>query len=98
MTEDTRPREAGPAGADEPQKGLAGKRYSHLTERNRCRFTRLKIKRIDYKDVVTLHKLMTAQGKILSRKRTGIYQFLSALLISAVHLLMRMLVSNGWMF
>ncbi len=72
MTEETRPREAGPAGADEPQKGLAGKRYSHLTERNRCRFTRLKVKRIDYKDVVTLHKLMTAQGKILSRKRTGI--------------------------
>ena len=47
MTEETRPREEGPAGADEPQKGLAGKRYSHLTERNRCRFTRAKVKRIE---------------------------------------------------
>jgi len=48
------------------------KRYSQLSERNRCRFTRAGVKRIDYKDVVTLQKLMTVQGKILSRKRTGI--------------------------
>ena len=52
--------------------GGKGRRYSHLSERNRCRFTRAGVKRIDYKDVVSLHKLMTTQGKILSRKRTGI--------------------------
>lgn len=47
------------------------KRYSVLSERNRCRFTRAGVDRIDYKDVVTLQKLMTAQGKIFSRKRSG---------------------------
>ncbi len=52
--------------------GRGGKRYSHLSDRNRCRFTRAGVKRIDYKDLVTLQRLMTAQGKILSRRRTGI--------------------------
>lgn len=55
-----------------PGESRSGKRYTHLTERNRCRFTRAGTTRIDYKDIVTLHKLMTAQGKMLSRKRTGI--------------------------
>ncbi len=49
----------------------SSKRYSHLTERSRCRFTRAGVERIDYKDIGTLQKLMTVQGKILSRKRTG---------------------------
>ena len=49
-----------------------GKRYTQLSERNRCRFTRAGVERIDYKDVVTLQKLMTAQAKVMSRKRTGI--------------------------
>jgi small subunit ribosomal protein S18 len=49
-----------------------GKRYTQLSDRARCRFTREGVKRIDYKDVVTLQKLMTAQGKIFPRKRTGI--------------------------
>ena len=47
-------------------------RYSQLSERKRCRFTREGVKRIDYKDMVTLQKLMTGQGKMLSRKRTGV--------------------------
>ena len=47
------------------------KRYTQLSERNRCRFTRAGVDRIDYKDVVTLQKLLTAQGKIFSRKRSG---------------------------
>lgn len=50
----------------------SGKRYSQLSERSRCRFTRDKVKRIDYKDIDTLQKLMTARGRIISRKRTGI--------------------------
>lgn len=54
------------------EESRSGKRYSHLTERNRCRFTKAGVKRIDYKDLLTLQRLMTAQGKILSRRRTGI--------------------------
>jgi small subunit ribosomal protein S18 len=47
------------------------KRYTQLSERNRCRFTRAGVDRIDYKDVVTLQKLMTNQARIFSRKRSG---------------------------
>jgi small subunit ribosomal protein S18 len=49
----------------------SSKRYTVLSDRNRCRFTRAGVDRIDYKDVVTLQKLMTSQGKIFSRKRSG---------------------------
>jgi small subunit ribosomal protein S18 len=49
----------------------SSKRYTLLSDRNRCRFTRAGVDRIDYKDVVTLQKLMTSQGKIFSRKRSG---------------------------
>jgi len=31
----------------------------------------MKVKHIDYKDVDTLQKLITAQGKLFSRKRSG---------------------------
>ena len=51
--------------------GGTGRRYSQLSERTRCRFTRAKVERIDYKDIGTLQKLITPQGKIQSRKRTG---------------------------
>jgi small subunit ribosomal protein S18 len=37
----------------------------------KCRFTRAKVERVDYKDVATLQKLVSAQGKLYSRKRTG---------------------------
>jgi small subunit ribosomal protein S18 len=47
------------------------KRYTQMTDRNRCRFTRAGVERIDYKDLVTLQKLVTNQGKIFSRKRSG---------------------------
>jgi len=40
-------------------------------ERNRCRFTRAKVETIDYKDVPTLQKMVSAQGKMYGRKRTG---------------------------
>ncbi|RME04483.1 MAG: 30S ribosomal protein S18 [Planctomycetota bacterium] len=40
-------------------------------EKTRCRFCRSKIAWIDYKDVHTLQKLCTNQGKIFSRKRSG---------------------------
>ncbi len=40
-------------------------------DRNRCRFTRARIHYIDYKDVSTLQKMVSQQGKIHGRKRTG---------------------------
>jgi len=40
-------------------------------EKTRCRFCRSKLVQVDYKDVASLQKLVTAQGKMSSRKRTG---------------------------
>ena len=37
----------------------------------KCRFCRAKIRGIDYKDIATLSKLTTPQGKMFSRKRAG---------------------------
>lgn len=47
------------------------KRYRKYNEKSRCRFCREGINDIDYKDVQTLQKLCTAQGKLFSRKRSG---------------------------
>ena len=38
---------------------------------SKCRFCREKSGEIDYKDTPTLQKLVTSQGKIFSRKRSG---------------------------
>ena len=51
--------------------GDGRRRYSQIAERNRCRFCREKLTRVDYKDVLTLQKLCTSQGRIFSRKRSG---------------------------
>ena len=40
-------------------------------DRARCRFCREKADAIDYKDLQTLQKLTTGQGKLFSRKRSG---------------------------
>jgi small subunit ribosomal protein S18 len=37
----------------------------------KCRFCRAKVKEVDYKNVGDLQKLLTAQGKMFSRKRSG---------------------------
>ena len=37
----------------------------------KCRFCREKIPEIDYKDGDSLQKLVTGQGKLFSRKRSG---------------------------
>jgi small subunit ribosomal protein S18 len=47
------------------------RRYSQISEKNRCRFCREKVQRIDYKDIGTLQKLCTSQGRLFSRKRSG---------------------------
>jgi len=38
---------------------------------NKCRFTRARVREVDYKDVATLQKMVSAQGKMYGRKRTG---------------------------
>ncbi len=38
---------------------------------NKCRFCRAKAEVVDYKDLPTLSKLLTPQGKMFSRKRSG---------------------------
>jgi len=50
---------------------MAKKRYTRPGDRSRCRFCKARIKQIDYKDVNTLRKLLTGQGKMFSRKRSG---------------------------
>jgi len=61
---------AGPSFGEE--EGVDGrKRYNQVAERRRCRFCRDKVTRVDYKDVLTLQKLCTNQGRVFSRKRSG---------------------------
>jgi len=43
-----------------------------FTETARFRGGRLKLEEIDYKDVPTLQRLTSAQGKVFSRKRSGL--------------------------
>ena len=49
----------------------AKKKRRRYRELAKCRFCRQKIDEADYKDVPTLLKLTTQQGKIFSRKRSG---------------------------
>ena len=51
--------------------GERQRRYTQMSERNRCRFCREKLTRVDYKDVLTLQKLCTNQGRVFPRKRSG---------------------------
>jgi len=47
------------------------KRKSRFHEQAKCRFCRDKVSEVDYKDIGTLSKLTTQQGKMFSRKRSG---------------------------
>ena len=38
---------------------------------SKCRFCRMGIVEVDYKDIQNLQKLTTTQGKLFSRKRSG---------------------------
>jgi len=44
---------------------------TNVRERSQCRFCRRGDKFVDYKDIETLHRLLTNRGKIYSRKRSG---------------------------
>ena len=50
---------------------MAKKRYTRPGDRSRCRFCKARVIQVDYKDVNVLRKLLTGQGKIFSRKRSG---------------------------
>ena len=47
------------------------RKYTKFRDRTKCRFCRMRMEAIDYKDVQTLTKLTTGQGKLFSRKRSG---------------------------
>jgi small subunit ribosomal protein S18 len=47
------------------------KRRRRFREQAKCRFCRTSANDVDYKDIATLSKLTTQQGKIYSRKRSG---------------------------
>ncbi len=51
--------------------GPKRKKRSLFREQAKCRFCRDKIGEVDYKEVATLSKLTTQQGKMFSRKRSG---------------------------
>lgn len=53
------------------QKGKK-KKSRRTSDASRFRAPRLKVEEIDYKDVPTLQRLTSAQGKLFSRKRTGL--------------------------
>jgi len=48
------------------------RRSRRAAEAARFRSGRLKLDDIDYKDVATLQRLTSAQGKLFSRKRSGL--------------------------
>lgn len=43
-----------------------------MSRRKVCKFCENQIKRIDYKDVRTLRRFVTEQGKIIPRRVTGV--------------------------
>ncbi len=48
------------------------KRKPRRADSTRLRGPKVDVKDIDYKDVATLQRLTSAQGKLFSRKRTGL--------------------------
>lgn len=70
----TRDRDSGSRDRDDSREGgrSKGGRFKSFTERRKCRFCRKHGRvPIDYKDLGTLQKLCTSQGKMYSRKRSG---------------------------
>jgi len=55
-----------------PPQRKTKRRRRRTTDTNRFRTPRLKVEEIDWKDVPTLQRVTSAQGKLFSRKRTGL--------------------------
>ena len=51
--------------------GAKRKKKVRFHEQAKCRFCREKIPEVDYKDLAGLAKMVTQQGKMFSRKRSG---------------------------
>jgi small subunit ribosomal protein S18 len=47
------------------------RKYEPAVKKGRCKFCADKVDLVDYKDVMTLQKLSSAQGKMYGRKRLG---------------------------
>ncbi|HUW55920.1 MAG TPA: 30S ribosomal protein S18 [Planctomycetota bacterium] len=47
------------------------RKKAQYARESKCRFCRAKTKEVDYKDLPSLSKLLTPQGKMFSRKRSG---------------------------
>ena len=52
-------------------RGGRPRKKKRFTRENKCRFCRDKAGIVDYKNVASLQKLTTTQGKVFSRKRSG---------------------------
>ena len=52
-------------------RGRSRSKRSRFREQAKCRFCREKVNEVDYKDINSLGKLTTQQGKVFSRKRSG---------------------------
>jgi small subunit ribosomal protein S18 len=61
------------------------KRLKKVVEKGKCRFTKARVVAVDYKDVATLQRLVSAQGKMYGRKRTGTMAHFQRKLKVAVH-------------
>jgi len=65
-------RRGGSSHEDDAPSGLGKTRtFKRFRDRRKCRFCEEKVDVPDYKDVATLQKLLSAQAKIYSRKRSG---------------------------
>jgi small subunit ribosomal protein S18 len=51
------------------------KRPKRVEAPKACRFTKEGLFEVDYRDINTLQRLVTGQGKIASRKRNGVSAF-----------------------
>jgi small subunit ribosomal protein S18 len=51
------------------------KRPKRVEAPKACRFTKEKTFEVDYRDIGTLQRLVSAQGKIQSRRRNGVSSF-----------------------
>ena len=50
---------------------MGKRRILRPLEKTRCRFCRSRMWILDYKDLASLQKLVTSQGRMFSRKRSG---------------------------
>jgi len=50
---------------------MMNRRRQRYNVPTKCRFCRSTVEAMDYKDIASLQKLTTGQGKLFSRKRSG---------------------------